>query len=302
MISIKKLILLFKGYYIIKLMVNVFRLQTTQGASIKQLIECLAPLLTDVNFTFTPKFITKSTTDSEESSQQTKTGGVIIKEINKQSTILVHCKLDADKFDTYEYNYHKKELQIGISLSYLVKALKCMNNFDNMTWEIDDENLNELSIIFETKTKDRVEFKKFRLNLMDIDNENLEIEPVNFSYLVIMPSHDFQKYCKDMSSATDKLELICNKDKLIFRGKGDLGSVEFVTQESLGGLQIQMTSEENIIVQGIYDLKYLSIFTKCTTLCNNVNMYLKNDYPLVIEYSVAALGKIKLVLSPSNGK
>ena len=57
-------------------MVNVFRLQTTQGASIKQLIECLAPLLTDVNFTFTPKFITKSTTsDSEESSQQTKTGG-----------------------------------------------------------------------------------------------------------------------------------------------------------------------------------------------------------------------------------
>ena len=60
-----------------------------------------------------------------------------------------------------------------------------MNNFDNMTWEIDDDNLNELCIIFETKTKDRVENKKFRLNLMDIDNEDLEIEPVNFSYLVI---------------------------------------------------------------------------------------------------------------------
>tara|TARA_B110000879_G_C11172672_1_gene514378 strand:+ start:378 stop:1232 length:855 start_codon:yes stop_codon:yes gene_type:complete len=284
-------------------MVNIFRLQTTQGASVKQLIECLAPLLTDVNFTFTPKHITKTTTsESEEQSSHSKIGGVIIKEINKQSTILVHCKLDADKFDTYEYNYHKKELQIGISLSYLVKALKCMNNFDTMTWEINDDNLNELCIIFETKTKDRIENKKFRLNLMDIDNENLEIEPVNFSYLVIMPSHDFQKYCKDMSLATDKLELICNKDKLTFKGKGDLGSVEFETQESLGGLQIQMTSEENIIVQGIYDLKYLSIFTKCTNLCNNVNMYLKNDYPLVIEYSVAALGKIKLVLSPSNDK
>tara|TARA_B110000908_G_scaffold172389_1_gene239508 strand:- start:555 stop:1403 length:849 start_codon:yes stop_codon:yes gene_type:complete len=282
-------------------MVNVFKLQTTQGASVKQLIECLAPLLTDVNFTFTPKLM-GSVEESDDNVTNKKVGGVIIKEINKQSTILVHCKLDADKFDTYEYNYHKKELQIGISLSYLVKALKCMNNFDTMTWEVDDDNLNELCITFETKTKDKIENKKFRLNLMDIDNENLDIDPVNFSYLVIMPSHDFQKYCKDMSLATDKLELICNKDKLIFRGKGDLGTVEFETEESLGGLQIQMTTEENIIVQGIYDLKYLSIFTKCTNLCNNVNMYLKNDYPLVIEYSVAALGKIKLVLSPSNGK
>ena len=162
-------------------MVNIFRLQTTQAASIKQLIECLAPLLTDVNFTFSPKYINTETSESEnEPSKQTKVGGVIIKEINKQSTILVHCKLDADKFETYEYNYHKKELQIGISLTYLVKALKCMNNFDTMTWEVDDDNLNELCITFETKTKDKIENKKFRLNLMDIDNEDLEIEPVNF--------------------------------------------------------------------------------------------------------------------------
>ena len=59
--------------------------------------------------------------------------------------------------------------------------------------------------------------------------------------------------------------------------------MEFETKESLGGLQIQMTSEDNIIVQGIYDLKYLSIFTKCTYLCNNKYVF-ENDYPLVIEY------------------
>ena len=34
-----------------------------------------------------------------------------------------------------------------------------------------------------------------------------------------MPSVDFQKYCKDMSSATDKLELICDRDKLILKEK-----------------------------------------------------------------------------------
>lgn len=304
-------------------MVNVLKLQTTQGASIRQLIECLTQLLTDVNLTFYPKFInekdydseTESDSDAESNSDSDsesendnmntennvkKTGGVVIKEINKQNTILVYSKLDASNFDTYEYNYHKKELNLGLNLNYLLKYLKTMNNFDTMTWEIDDDNLNELIITFETKTKDRNEFKKFRLNLMDLDNEDIKIDAIDFSYLVIMPSHDFQKYCKDMSSITDKLELICNKDKLIFKGKGDMGSAEFEVEESLGGLQIQMTSENNKIVQGIYDLKYLLIFTKCTNLCNNVNMYLCNDYPLVVEYSVAALGKIKLLLSPSK--
>lgn len=280
-------------------MVNIWRMQTAQGASIKQLVECLNPLLTDINLIITPKFINDS---SDTESEAKKSGGIIIKEINKQRTILVNCKLDAEKFEIYEYNYHKKELQLGISLNYLVKALKCMNNFDMMIWEVDDDNLNELVITFETKTKDKIENKRFRLNLMDIDNNDIVIQPIDFAYLVIMPSHDFQKYCKDMSQATDKLELICNKDKLAFKGKGDLGTVEFETEESIGGLQIQMTSNKNIIVQGSFDLKYLLIFTKCTSLCNNVNMYLENDYPLVIEYSVAALGKIKLVLSPSTNK
>ena len=175
-----------------------------------------------------------------------------------------------------------------------------MNNFDTMTWEVDDENINELVIIFETKTSEKVEKKIFRLNLMDIDQDELEIDPVDFSYLVNMPSQDFQKYCKDMASATDKMEMICSKDKLTLKGKGDLGSVEFETGESIGGLQIQITDEDCDIVQGFYDLKYLQIFTKCTTLSNSVFMYLRNDYPLVIEYIVAALGKIKLVLSPSK--
>ena len=281
-------------------MVKILQIQTTQGSSIKQLIECLSGFLSDVNLTFYPKIINLNSSDSEEETEKFKIGGIVIKEINKQSSILVHCKLCADKFETYNYNYSKDRLVLGVSLGYLLKCLKCMNNFDTMTWEVDDENINELVIIFETKTSEKVEKKIFRLNLMDIDQDELEIDPVDFSYLVNMPSQDFQKYCKDMASATDKMEMICSKDKLTLKGKGDLGSVEFETGESIGGLQIQITDEDCEIVQGFYDLKYLQIFTKCTALSNSVFMYLKNDYPLVIEYIVAALGKIKLVLSPSK--
>jgi proliferating cell nuclear antigen len=279
-------------------MVKVLRLQTTQGASIRQLVECINFILDEINITFTPKFISENSEDEDDT--KLKVGGITIKEVNKQSSVLIHCKLDADKFENYEYNYNKKKITIGINLGNLLKCLKCMNNYDTMTWEIDDEDFNKLTIIFETKTNDKEEKKIFKLNLMDLDDEELVIDPVNFNYLINLPSQDFQEYCKKMVLATNRLELICNGDKLILKGKGDMGSIEFETSQSPGGLQIQKITNSKEIFQGLYELKYLQMFTKCTNLCNNVLLYLKNDYPLIVEYAVAALGKIKLVLSPAK--
>jgi len=34
-------------------------------------------------------------------------------------------------------------------------------------------------------------------------------------------------------------------------------------------------------------------------MCNQIQLYIKNDYPLIIQYSVASLGFIKLCLAPN---
>ena len=44
-----------------------------------------------------------------------------------------------------------------------------------------------------------------------------------------------------------------------------------------------------MIVQGSFSLKYLILFTKCTNLCNLINIFLKNDYPLIIQYNVTLI-------------
>ena len=56
------------------------------------------------------------------------------------------------------------------------------------------------------------------------------------------------------------------------------------------------------IVQGVFELKYLTMFTKCTNLCPSIELYLKNDYPLVLRYMVANLGEIRLVLARHKQK
>jgi len=42
------------------------------------------------------------------------------------------------------------------------------------------------------------------------------------------------------------------------------------------------------------------MFTKCTNLNNVVEVYLKNNFPIILKYSVASLGEIKLCLAPQD--
>lgn len=283
-------------------MVLILELKTTQTAAIKVLSDTLNSLLSDVNFVFYPNFIENDSEDSESDETQHKTkqiGGVIIKEINKTGTILVYTKLDADKFDYYNYNYNKNKLTLGLNLNNLLKCLKCMSHFDTMTWQVESDDINKLVVILEST--ERKEKKIFKLNLMDLEEEKYEVEPIDFPFSITLPSQDFHKYCKDMSSATDKIDLICTKNKVIFSGTGELGQVEFEVGETNGGLSIDVNANcSDEIVQGLFELRFLIIFTKCTNLCNTVTLYLKNDYPLIVRYGIAALGEIKMVLSPSK--
>ena len=316
-------------------MVHILELKTTQAAAIKIVIDAINSLLTDANFDFYPFYIDDSkkeekedderketdtnyesdstvetSEEAPEETEQNKTevepkkktiGGMVLKEVNKTGKILVYMRLDADKFDVYKYNYHKKKLTLGIDINNLLKCLKCMSHFDTMTWIVDDDDINKLVIILESN--ERKEKKTFKLNLMDIEEETYDITPIQFPYSITLPSQDLHKYCKDMAASTDKIDIKATSNKLFFSGKGGIGNIEFEVGETNGGLSIvSTTSNTNEIVQGLFELKFLLIFTKCTNLCNQVTIFLKNDYPIIVTYQIAALGEIKLVLSPSKAE
>ena len=87
---------------------------------------------------------------------------------------------------------------------------------------------------------------------------------------------------------------------LIFTCDGDFASQSTMLCETQNGLQFKQNLSPEFPVQGIFSLKYLILFTKCTNLCNQINLYIKNDYPLIIKYAVASLGDIKLCLAPNT--
>ena len=120
-----------------------------------------------------------------------------------------------------------------------------------------------------------------------------------------MPSVDLQKICRDMNALGEKLdvEITSSGTDLIFRCMGDFAEQETIISENSSSMKVHKASGAvNEIVQGIFQLKHLVLFTKCTSLCPSIELYLKNDFPLILRYTVANLGEIKLVLAPMKNK
>jgi proliferating cell nuclear antigen len=83
---------------------------------------------------------------------------------------------------------------------------------------------------------------------------------------------------------------------------GDFAEQETIISENNTSVKVQKNTNANEIVQGLFQLKHLVLFTKCTSLCPSIELYLKNDYPLILRYTVANLGEVKLVLAPIKNK
>jgi proliferating cell nuclear antigen len=138
----------------------------------------------------------------------------------------------------------------------------------------------------------------YKLDLLDLDNNKIHIEPAEFNSVITLLSSDFQKITRDMFNLAEFVEIKNISNQLIFTCKGEFCQQETVISDSESGTTTISSKDSAEIVQGIYNLKYLVLFTKCTNLCNTVELYLKNDYPLIVKYSVASLGEIKLCLAP----
>ena len=255
-------------------MSNILEFHTVQTGAFRILIEALKEILTDANFQF------------DES-------GLKIVAMDSSHTVLVHLRLNAENLEKY---ICIKSIILGINLLNFYKLMKILGNNDTLKLSVSEDNLSILNITIENSDKNSI--TNFKLNLMDLHQENIDVPPPTFESVITMPSVDFQKICRDMHNLSDELEIKSLGNQLIFSCKGQFAEQETCIGTSSNGLNFIQNDDVNKIIQGVYALKYLVLFSKCTNLCNSVELYLKNDFPLIIKYNIASLGEIKLCLAP----
>jgi proliferating cell nuclear antigen len=255
---------------------NCIEIKTIQSIAFKILIEALKELLTDTCIEF------------DET-------GLKIVAMDSNHIVLVHLKLEASKF---EYYYCKSRTTIGVNMLNMHKLIKTINSNDTLTMFMDSNDPNHLGIKIENGEKNTK--TTYKLNLLDLDNQRISIDPAEFNSVITLPATDFQKIIRDMNNLAEFVEIRNINNQLIFGCKGEFCDQETILSDNENGVHNISSKSANEIVQGVFNLRYLVMFTKCTNLCNTVEIYLKNDYPLIVKYEVASLGTVKMCLSPSN--
>jgi len=203
--------------------------------------------------------------------------------------VLVNVVLDAGNFDVFFCR--RSKLVIGLDLNNFYDYLRSVDNDDTITLYIDEDNTDVLTIKgISSKTNQEAEIE---VNLMDLKETKAKLGPLDFDAMISMTSAKFHKLCKNFMATSQYLEIMSVGKDVRFTGKSEAGRITIKLKDSTEDEKRDMgvKNDGNKIVQGNYELKTLSTFSKCNSLCPIIEMYMKNEYPLVIKVSVASLGK-----------
>jgi len=258
---------------------NVLTIKTVQIAPFRTLMTALKDILLETNITFEPD-------------------GIRVINMDKSHTILAHLYLAAQNFEVYECK--KEKIIIGVNMFHLFKLINSIDNDDTLTIYIEkadyvDGIVSHLALKFENGEIKQCKTQKLRL--IEPEPEELQYPDVKFSSIINLPSSDFQKIIRDLSCISDKLEIKSVGNELIFKCSGQFASAEIHRAETDGSMGFILKQDTSKVIQGEFSLKNLGYFIKCTNLCQQIEIYLENDLPLVVKYNVASLGEIKLCLA-----
>jgi|LauGreDrversion4_2_1035121.scaffolds.fasta_scaffold44619_3 proliferating cell nuclear antigen len=264
---------------------RILYLKTGYVIPLKTLTEVLSNVLTETTWIFT----------APDPKDPDKFAGLEIATADTSRTIFIRVQLDAKEFDPYFCKYDK--LELGVSLINLYKLLKSVDKDDTMSMYVEENDRQNLIIEIENQEKKSKTF--YKLKLMDLDQQPKKTAKIEYDIKITMPSTEFHKLCREMNNIAEYVDIQCTSKNIIFTCKGDCAERSTIFKSEEGGLNISNENKKNHnIIQGIYELKNIVLFTKCANLCNDIEIYMKNDFALTIIYTIATLGTIKIALSP----
>ena len=250
----------------------IMELRTIQASVIKNLFESIREILVDINIVFTADSIHCTSIDGNKCA-------------------CVHFRLETARFE--QYVCKEESIVVGVNMFSLHKLIKPITNGDTITMRILKNQRYKLYIIIENVDKHTKTTSV--LKLLDLDQAILSIPDIVFDNIVTIPCIDFQRHCKDMMTISDKVTLLCNDKCFVMKCNGDFADLVIEIERRLSNEE-----KRNQKTTGTFSLKYVNLFIKSSSLCSNVEIYLKKGYPLILVYRIGSLGKVQFVLAPIN--
>jgi proliferating cell nuclear antigen len=241
-------------------------LKTIQAGAVKGIFEVLKDIINDVNVYFTP-------------------AGIKILTLDTARVTLVHMNLGAENFEEYSC---PSEIAAGMNMANTYKLLKSVGPSDTLSMSIKDTD----SIDFVIENFIKKSKTSFKLKLLDINEDILDVPDISMDVITTMPSLDFQRIARDMGNLAIEMSIFRDGQNLELACRGD-----FADQETV----LEFPDVVPKRTGAIYNLKYINLFTKATGLCSSVQLMQDSSdeqMPVVFRYGIANLGDVKFYLAP----
>jgi len=231
---------------------------------------------------------------SSKKQENKKNGGIKIVATDSTKTLLINVKLDAKQFN--KFICKKKVIDLGINLVQFHKLIKSLDKDDTLNMYMNEEDKQNL--ILKVSNPEKRYETTYKLKLMEINKTQFNIPETKFDAIITFETAEFHRICREMSHIAEHIEIKCTKNTITYSCKGDCSerSTTFYVDEQ--GVKIRFGKKSPEIVQGIFELKNLVLFSKYSNLCGNIQIFMKNNFPLCINYTVATLGKMFFCLTP----
>ncbi len=266
---------------------RIVHFRTSQASHLKTIFDSLRDLIQDVNLHFIPD-------DAEDN-----TPGILMLAMDNSHVALAHMKLLAETIRRADEFTCTRQCSAGINVPGFWKYLKTMGTHDIVSISMYEKDKDHLYLVGENPTQQKS--RVFKIKLLDIDEEKLEIPDSQFDCVFTMDAAEFQRLCRDLAAVEpDAVTIESTGNTLTWRAVGHDAEEELTlgsrTEDAQGVVFETQPCQKDI--SNAYSLKFLTMFTKATGLCKDIRIHLAPRYPIILDYDVPELGILRFCLAP----
>ncbi|HEY5537970.1 MAG TPA: proliferating cell nuclear antigen (pcna) [Thermoplasmata archaeon] len=208
--------------------------------------------------------------------------GVAVKAVDPAHVAMVDLALDHGAFESYRAD----ETELGLDMDKVKEVLKLAKAGDVIAMRHEEEK-NRLVMSVGNTTR--------RMSLVDTAGmSDPKVPSLNLPGKVSVRTDELRQGIRASESVSDHIALIATADGFEILSEGDTDTVSHKVSKDL--LEELIAKET---VRSLFPLDYFSNMVKAISTAQTVRLYLGNDYPVKMEFSIAGgKGEVRYLLAP----
>ena len=170
---------------------------------------------------------------------------------------------------------------LGVNCELLSRVLNCLG--ENQNIELNYDNMKDnLFITLSPKVGESGIVKEFKLPLMNLEVDLLEIPDAEYTADIHMVSNQFTELVNQLSIFGNELKIKCEED-IRLTGTGEMGSMDAVIKED----DILMYAiEEETELDLTFSMNYINMMVAFGKINKKVQIHISDAMPMKIQYGM----------------